>query len=92
MSRSGVGGPPSPERAAGHKGTFVTARAKLFFVLFYFKCYPLQEVMSVLFGVSQGQVSHWVGVLTPQVNEALGRELLLWNEYHWNSVAPPVWN
>src|ERR1700709_356150 len=45
---------------AGHKGTFPTARAKLFFVLFYFKCYPLQEVMAVLFGVSQGQVSHWV--------------------------------
>ena len=62
---------------AGHKGTFATARTKLFFVLFYFKCYPLQEVMSMLFGVSQGQVSHWVGVLTPLVNEALGSELLL---------------
>ena len=62
---------------AGHKGTLATVQAKLFFVLFYFKCYPLQEVMAVLFGVSQGQVSHWVGVLTPLVNEALGRELLL---------------
>lgn len=62
---------------AGHKGTFASSRAKLFFVLFYFKCYPLQEVMAVLFGVSQGQVSHWVGVLTPLVNAALGRELLL---------------
>ena len=31
----------------------------------------------MLFGVSQGQVSHWVGVLTPLVNAALGRELLL---------------
>ena len=61
----------------GFKGTFKTSREKLFFVLFYFKCYPLQEVMSVLFGVSQGQVSHWVGVLTPLVNAALGRELLL---------------
>ena len=61
----------------GFKGTLSTARAKLFFVLFYFKCYPLQEVMAVLFGLSQGQVSHWVGVLTPLVNEALGRELLL---------------
>ena len=59
------------------KGTLPTAQAKLFFVLFYFKCYPLQEVMAVLFGLSQGQVSHWVGVLTPLVNAALGRELLL---------------
>lgn len=62
---------------AGHKGTFANSQAKLFFVLFYFKCYPLQEVMAVLFGCSQGQVSHWVGVLTPLVNGALGRELLL---------------
>ena len=62
---------------AGHKGTFATSREKLFFVLFYFKCYPLQEVMAVLFGLSQGQVSHWVSVLTPLVNAALGRELLL---------------
>ena len=62
---------------AGHPGTLPTAQAKLFFVLFYFKCYPLQEVIAVLFGLSQGQVSHWVGVLTPLVNAALGRELLL---------------
>ena len=62
---------------AGHRGTLPTSQAKLFFVLFYFKCYPLQEVMGVLFGLSQGQVSHWVGVLTPLVNAALGRELLL---------------
>ena len=33
--------------------------------------------MAVFFGLSQGQVSHWVGVLTPLVNAALGRELLL---------------
>ena len=61
----------------GFKGTLPTSHAKLFFVLFYFKCYPLQEVMAVLFGLSQGQVSHWVGVLTPLVSESLGRELLL---------------
>ena len=46
-------------------------------MLFYFKCYPLQEVMALLFGLSQGQVSHWIGELTPLVNTALGRELLL---------------
>ena len=62
---------------AGHKGTLASSREKLFFVLFYFKCYPLQEVMALLFGLSQGQVSHWVGELTPLVNAALGRELLL---------------
>ena len=65
------------QRGGGYKGTFPTPRAKLFFVLFYFKCDPLQEVMALLFGLSQGQVSHWVGELTPLVNAALGRELLL---------------
>ena len=33
--------------------------------------------MAVFFGISQGQVSHRVGVLTPLVNQAPGRELLL---------------
>ena len=61
----------------GDKGKLPGTREKLFFLLFYFKCYPLQEVMGTFFGLSQGQVSHWVGVLTPMVNAALGRELLL---------------
>ena len=61
----------------GSKGKLPGTRAKLFFLLFYFKNYPLQEVMAAFFGLSQGQVSHWVGVLTPLVNRALGRELLL---------------
>ena len=46
-------------------------------MLFYFKCYPLQEVMGVLFGLSQPQVCLWIGRLTPLVNAALGRELVL---------------
>ena len=64
-------------RGAGAAGALPNMRAKLVFLLFYFKCYPLQEAMGVLFGLSQGQVSHWVGVLTPLVNAALGRALLL---------------
>ena len=46
-------------------------------MLFYYKCYPLQEVMAFFFVLSQPRVSHWVGELTPLVNAALGRELLL---------------
>ena len=63
--------------ATGNAGALPTAKARLFFVLFYFKCYPLQEVMGVLFGVSQPQVCLWIGRLTPLVNAALGRELVL---------------
>ncbi|MBE7157570.1 MAG: transposase [Rhodospirillales bacterium] len=60
---------------AGNLGALPTSRAKLLFILFYFKCYPLQEVMAFLFGMSQPQVSVWVGQLTPLINAALGREL-----------------
>lgn len=63
--------------ATGNLGVLPTPKARLFFVLFYFKCCPLQEVMGVLFGLSQPQVCLWVGRLTPLVSAALGRELLL---------------
>ncbi len=61
----------------GNPGVLSTPKARLFFVLFYFKCYPLQEVMGLLFGLSQPQVCLWIGRLTPLVNAALGRELVL---------------
>lgn len=35
--------------ATGNPGALPTANARLLFVLFYFKCYPLQEVIGVLF-------------------------------------------
>lgn len=63
--------------ATGNAGVLSTSRARLFFMLFYFKCYPLQEVMGVLFGLSQPQVCLWIGRLTPLVNAALGKELVL---------------
>ena len=63
--------------ATGNAGVLSTSQARLFFVLFYFKCYPLQEVMGVLFGLSQPPVCLWIGRLTPLVNAALGRELVL---------------
>lgn len=63
--------------AGGETSKLPTARAKLFFVLFYFKAYPLQEVMGVFFGLSQPQVCEWIKRLTPLVSTVLGRELLL---------------
>ena len=63
--------------ATGNAGVLSTSKARLFFVLFYFKCYPLQEVMGVLFGLSQPQVCLWIGRLTSLVNAALGKELVL---------------
>ena len=62
---------------AGGPGKLPTTRMRLLFLLFYFKCYPLQEVLAFLFGMSQPQACEWVKKLTPQVNRVLGRELLL---------------
>ena len=62
---------------AGGPGKLPTTRARLLFILFYFKCYPLQEVLAFLFDMSQPQACEWIKKLTPQVNAVLGRELLL---------------
>ena len=62
---------------AGGPGKLPTTRARLLFLLFYFKCYPLQEVLAFLFGMSQPQACEWIKKLTPPVNAVLGRELLL---------------
>lgn len=48
----------------GRKGCLATAEQKLFFILLYFKAYPTQDVMGLLFGITQGQVSEWVRQLT----------------------------
>lgn len=48
----------------GRKGCLASAEQKLFFILLYFKAYPTQDVMGLLFGITQGQVSEWVRQLT----------------------------
>ena len=63
--------------AGGERSKLPTTAAKLLFILFYFKCYPLQEVMGLYFGLSQPQACEWIKKLTPLVNAVLGRELLL---------------
>src|SRR2546428_14029026 len=45
---------------------------KLFFILFYYKVYPIQSAMGAIFEMSQGQVSFWVGVLSIVLQSTLG--------------------
>jgi hypothetical protein len=42
------------------------------FILFYFKVYPLQEVMAFLFETSQGRVNEWIHTLSIVLKMALG--------------------
>jgi len=63
-----------PGSSAGRKAVLVSCEDKLFFILFYLRHYPTQEVLGFLFGISQGQANHWIHRLTPIVKEALGGE------------------
>ena len=55
----------------GRKGCLASAELKLFFILLYYKAYPTQDVMGLFFGITQGQVSEWVGQLTAVVGELI---------------------
>ncbi len=56
---------------AGPKGCLASAQQKLFFILLYYKAYPTQDVMGLLFGITQGQVSDWGGRLTAVVGQLI---------------------
>lgn len=62
---------------AGQKGQLESGRAKLLFILMYFKLYPLQEVMGLLFGFHQSEAGRWIHRLTPVLEKALGRKMAL---------------
>src|SRR5919201_515238 len=50
---------------------------KLFFILFYYKVYPIQSAMGAIFGMSQSQVCTWIHALSPVLQSALGIEKCL---------------
>jgi hypothetical protein len=56
----------------GRKSRLASMEDKLLFILFYFKVYPLQEVMAFLFETSQGRVNEWIHTLSIVLQMALG--------------------
>lgn len=56
----------------GRKPRLASMEDKLLFILFYFKVYPLQEVMAFLFDTSQGRVNEWINTLSTVLKMALG--------------------
>lgn len=56
----------------GRKPHLLTIEDKLLFILFYFKVYPLQEVIATCFGMSQGRANEWIHKLSPILEQALG--------------------
>lgn len=58
----------------GRKPKLESIEDRLFFILFYLKTYPLQEVLGHLFGMSQGQANIWIHKLSLVLKEALNRK------------------
>jgi hypothetical protein len=58
---------------AGRKPRLDTMEDKLLFILFYYKVYPLQEVLAFLFDTSQGRVNEWIHQLSTVLKMALGK-------------------
>ena len=62
------------EPKRGRKPILIRIEDKLFFILFYLKTYPLQEVIAYLFGMSQGQANYWIHLLSKVLKMALKRK------------------
>jgi len=70
-----AGQPRQRAAGAGPKGELPGVRAKLFFILFYLKAYPTQDVMGHFFNLSQPQVSQRVAQLLPLLQTLMAAEL-----------------
>ena len=62
---------------AGRKPELAKAEDKLFFILFYVKCYPTFDVAGVLFEVHRSQPHRWVHTLLPLLEQTLGEAVVL---------------
>jgi hypothetical protein len=70
-----AGQPRQRAAGAGPKGALPTVRHQLFFILFYLKAYPIQDVMGYFFGLSQPQVCARVAQLLPLLQTLMHAEL-----------------
>jgi hypothetical protein len=61
----------------GRKARLLSMEDKLLFILFYFKVYPLQEVIAFLFDMSQGRANEWIHKLSIVLKQALGDAMCL---------------
>jgi hypothetical protein len=61
----------------GRKATLETMADKLFYSLFYCKCYPTFDLASVLFHFDRSQAHEWAHRLLPILETALGQKLTL---------------
>lgn len=61
----------------GRKARLLSPQDKLFFILFYFKCYPTFELAGIIFDLHRSQAHEWMHRLQPLLEAALGQKLAL---------------
>ena len=65
-----------PDLGRGH--TLKTTHQKLFYILFYIKCYPTFDLAGLMFdGVDRARTHEWTKVLLPVLRKALKKEIVL---------------
>lgn len=72
--------PNKPRQRAvggGRKARLQTPGEKLFFILFYFKCYPTFDLAGILFEFDRSQAHEWVHRLQGVLENALGEKQVL---------------
>jgi hypothetical protein len=69
--------PRKRARGGGRKARLQSMESKLFFILFYFKCYPTFDVLSFLFDLERGRANRWMHRLQGILETALGRKMVL---------------
>jgi hypothetical protein len=62
---------------AGRNHTLKTPEEKLFYMLFYMKCYPTFDLAGYFFGVDRSQAKRWVDDLRGKLKKALGAAMVL---------------
>ncbi len=68
----------------GKKSLIPTADQKLFFILFYFKCYPTFDLLGCFFNQSGRRecLERLYAPLTPVLEPTLGKKMVL-RQFHW---------
>jgi hypothetical protein len=69
--------PRKRARGGGRKARLRNIESKVFFILFYFKCYPTFDVLSWLFDLERGRANRWVHRLQGILERALGKKMVL---------------
>lgn len=61
----------------GRKARLLKTQEKLFFILFYFKCYPTFDLAGLIFDLHRSQAHEWMHRLQPILEQTLGEKMVL---------------